>query len=1079
MGGNKESLSHMQKNRTPLTFPKSPTRHLLRDVSFFLATMVFMLLTGQIHATSFFDGFETYAQGGLDSDDPTGPNTGPNGGTNPWFGGGTFPNIRVVNAENGVNPHSGTNMVRGCYNCLYDNDTDWYNLSYRNGTGSVFSGNFVLDWWFYDPLGSGGGGDYIDYIALGNYSSVPPDMDYIDIGTLPTPLSQRMSLGAYALRLDTDIDATMYQARIVAATDGVNANGWFNLTNTVRSVGWHHARISVGAANGANTPASFYIDDMATPALVHDTVNSDGFNIIEINGDYGNTSGYFDDLTFQDNVTAPTFTTGPTNVTVLVGGTAIFNVSGGTGTPSPVYAWRKNGVPLANGGNISGANSATLTISSSAATNAGTYSCYVSNIAGVAVATATLTVIVPPTIDSQSPPGGPVSAGTGGTVNFSVTAHATHAINYQWSKTGTGNLTDNGHFAGTTTSNLTINALVGGDAGTYSCHLSNADGATDIAAITLSITAGPTISVQPTNQSVPFGSNASFTVVAAGSSLVYRWSQGVTPLSNGGRISGATSNVLTISSIIDADAGSYSCLITNAGGSTNSASASLTVVHIPVITSNPVSQIASNGSTVGFHVGATGVSLNYQWKKNGTSLTNGGDFSGVTTPDLSIHITSQSDEAVYSATVSNAAGSVTSSGAALKLNQSVTNFFDNFESYSVSAPVGYGRGGTPLDYNSGVNSAATCPWWGPSPPNFFTFLSGQNGALAYSGNQMIGGAYNTLTSGDNDETFLNLSYRFNNGQLYYRNVMLDWYFYDPGAGDAADQISLANFNTRMPTNSDSSGFLIPSGPVQHLFIGTWPKLDTTKYQASVFGASDGTSDRFSKNIAGFTKYFDTSALRSQGWHHARIVVGPADAGTHVATAQFFVDDMSNSAFTHVLPPGNVGFNSIHLQACSVFTNLTSETAGFFDDVSFLAANDPYIIQQPVNQTNNPGTTATFTVVAMGTGYQWKKNSGNISGATNSALVLNSVGAGDVASYSCIVTGANGSVTSSPATLTLLSAQPTLTATLIGNSVVITWTGPNPLLSATNVTGPYSLVPGATSPYANNSPSNLRFFGLGQ
>jgi hypothetical protein len=505
----------------------------------------------------------------------------------------------------------------------------------------------------------------------------------------------------------------------------------------------------------------------------------------------------------------------------------------------------------------------------------------------------------------------------------------------------------------------------------------------------------------------------------------------------------------------------------------------LSVVHLPVITSNPVSQVASNGSTVGFHVGATGTLLSYQWKKNGASLTNGGDFSGVTTADLSIHVTTKADEAVYTATVSNPAGSVTSSGAALRLNQLFTNFFDNFETYSVSSPVGYGRGGTPLDYNYGPNSATNDPWWGPSPPNFFTFVSGQDGAPAFSGNQMIGGAYNTVTSGDNDEAFLNLSYRFNNGQIYYGNVMLDWYFYDPGVSDAGDQLSLANFNTRMPTNSDSSGFLIPAGPVQHLFIGTWQNLDTTKYQASIFGASDGTSGRISKNIAGNTKYFDTAVSRSQGWHHARIVVGPADPGTHVANAKFFVDDMSNAAFTHDLPSANVGFNSIHLMACSIYSPATTETAGFFDDVTFLAANDPYIVQQPVNQTNAPGTTATFTIVAMGASYQWQKNNGNISGATNSALVLNSVGAGDVASYSCIVTGANGSVTSSPATLTLLTSRPTLTATLLGNNVVITWTGPYPLLSATNVTGPYVPVSGATSPYTNSSPSSRRFFGLGQ
>jgi hypothetical protein len=1053
-------------------------RHFLRKWYFLPAILAFVVVSRQAQAAAFVEGFEVYAQGALDADLSGGPNEGTNGGANPWFGGNP-PNIRVVGAENGVSPHSGTNMVRGCYNCLYDKDTDWYNLSFRNAAGGVFSGNFVLDWWFYDPLGAGGGGDYVDYVALGNYVDVPPDMDYTDVTILPTPSSQRMSLGSDALRFDANIDATMYQARIIGAGEAVNVNGWFNLTNAIRTVGWHHARIVVGTANGPDTPASFYIDDMVVPALTHGTVNADGFNILEINGDYGNTSGYFDDLTFHDNVTAPTFTAGPTNVTVPAGGTAIFNVSGGSGAPSPSYSWQKDGAPVNNGGNISGATSPTLTISSCAAGNAGTYSCLVSNIAGVATASATLTVIIPPTIDSQSPPGGPVSAGAGGTVNFSVTAHATHPINYQWSKSGTGNLTDNGHFAGTTTSNLTINALVGGDAGSYSCHLSNADGAADSAAITLSIASGPTITLQPTNQFVPLGSNASFAVSAAGSSLVYRWSQGATPLNNGGRISGATSNVLSISSVVDADAGSYSCLITNSGGSITSASATLTVVHLPVITSQPVSQLASNGSTIVFHVVATGSLLNYQWKKNGTSLTNGGDFSGVTTADLSIHVTSQTDEAIYSAAVSNPAGSVTSSGAALRLNQRSTNFFDDFESYSNSSPVTYGRFGTPLDYNYGPNSGANDPWWGPSPPNFFTFPSGQDGIPAYSGNQMTGGAYSFVTTGDNDEAFLNLSYRFNGGQLYYGNVMLDWHFYDPGTPDAADQLSLANFSSRMPATSDSSGFLIPSGPVQHLFIGTWPNLDTTKYQASVFGATDGTSGRFSRNIAGFTKYFDTSVSRSEGWHHARIVVGPADPGTHVANAKFFVDDMSNAAFSHDLPPGNVAFNSIHLMACSVYSPATSETAGFFDDVTFQAVNDPYIIQQPVSQTNVPGTTATFSIVAMGTGYQWKKNGANISSATNATLILNSVGIGDVASYTCVVTGANGSVTSSPATLTLLGGRPTLTATLIGTDVVVAWTGSYTLLSSTNVNGPYLPVPTASSPYTNSPPLGTRFFGLGQ
>jgi len=56
-----------------------------------------------------------------------------------------------------------------------------------------------------------------------------------------------------------------------------------------------------------------------------------------------------------------------------------------------------------------------------------------------------------------------------------------------------------------------------------------------------------------------------------------------------------------------------------------------------------------------------------------------------------------------------------------------------------------------------------------------------------------------------------LAYRFNKGQLYYGNILLDWYFYDPEQRTTA-------ISFRWPTslacayNSDSSGFSDPSQP---------------------------------------------------------------------------------------------------------------------------------------------------------------------------------------------------------------------------------------------------------------------------
>lgn len=243
----------------------------------------------------FSDDFESYVSGSGDSaplgSNTSGPNAGTNGTGNPWWG--PFPpNLRVVTSgENGVTAHSGNQMVRGL-STGGDFDQEYYNLAYRLNGGSAFQGSLSADWWFYDPLGAGNN-NYQDYGALGYYGAVPSDRDYPDgLGSL-TGVVQRLSLGAANT---SGNDTTVYQARVVGATDGtINSNGWYNTTRS-RSVGWHEARISLGAANGSSTQVSFYIDDMTTPLLVHNIVSSVGINVVELNGAFGPTPGYYDDI---------------------------------------------------------------------------------------------------------------------------------------------------------------------------------------------------------------------------------------------------------------------------------------------------------------------------------------------------------------------------------------------------------------------------------------------------------------------------------------------------------------------------------------------------------------------------------------------------------------------------------------------------------------------------------------------------------------------------------------------------------------------------------------------------------------
>lgn len=84
-----------------------------------------------------------------------------------------------------------------------------------------------------------------------------------------------------------------------------------------------------------------------------------------------------------------------------------------------------------------------------------------------------------------------------------------------------------------------------------------------------------------------------------------------------------------------------------------------------------------------------------------------------------------------------------------------------------------------------------------------------------------------------------------------------------------------------------------------------------------------------------------------------------------------------------------------------------------------AIKPPSITQQPTNQEITEGETLTLNVVATGaTGYQWKKDGSDIPSATNATYSKSGALQADAGSYTCVVTGAGGSVTSNAATVTV-------------------------------------------------------------
>jgi hypothetical protein len=108
---------------------------------------------------------------------------------------------------------------------------------------------------------------------------------------------------------------------------------------------------------------------------------------------------------------------------------------------------------------------------------------------------------------------------------------------------------------------------------------------------------------------------------------------------------------------------------------------------------------------------------------------------------------------------------------------------------------------------------------------------------------------------------------------------------------------------------------------------------------------------------------------------------------------------------------------------------------------------PFFVVQPAGVRNYPANNGSFGAVASGSGsvsYQWQKgtngvyvdvsNGGAVSGATTTNLVITSFTGADDADYRCVASNAAGSVNSSAAHLTVVSALNDVTAA--GDPVVI-------------------------------------------
>jgi CSLREA domain-containing protein len=199
----------------------------------------------------------------------------------------------------------------------------------------------------------------------------------------------------------------------------------------------------------------------------------------------------------------------------------------------------------------------------------------------------------------------------------------------------------------------------------------SADATVDHATATASITineapVAPSVTTNPTNQTVCDGGTATFTAAASGvPAPTVQWQ-----VSTGGsftNISGATSTTLSFTATAADNGNQYQAVFTNASGTATTTAATLTVNTAPSITTNPANTTVCEGGTATFTAAASGSPApTVQWQ-----VSTGGPFAnipGATSTTLMFTATTADNGKQYRAVFTNSCSTATTTPATLTVN---------------------------------------------------------------------------------------------------------------------------------------------------------------------------------------------------------------------------------------------------------------------------------------------------------------------------------------------------------------------------------------------------------------------------
>jgi uncharacterized repeat protein (TIGR01451 family) len=745
----------------------------------------------------------------------------------------------------------------------------------------------------------------------------------------------------------------------------------------------------------------------------------------------------------------------PTNLAVVVGSPAAFNVSA-TGSAPLGYHWFFNRTnPLAV------PSAPTLGLPAVQPAQAGTYSVMASNQAGSATSTlATLTVITPPVITHQ-PTNTTVAHGQSAT--FTVLVSGIGPITYQWFYNGTNRLN------GAVNPTLVLANVQPTNAGLYSVVVSNRAGAVSSDAALLRVESPPVFLQQPANRAVVPGGTATYAVlVQAAEPIVYQWFfNGATP------IAGATSGSLTVTNATAANVGTYSVRVTNAFGFAISTGAALVLKNPPVITQHPTTLVVTQGNNAIFSVLVTGDGpFGYQWFFNETNL-----LSVPNNATLVLANAQPANAGTYSVRVTNDAAS------ALSTNASLT----------VRVP--------PSITVQPVDIAVT-----PDSPATFT--------VAAMGDLPL--YYQWFHSGNPIASATDSIYTIENAQPPNEGSYTVRISNDVGSTNSVSAVlRVRNLPTivqapvsQTVTQTHTTIFSVQvggDGPFmyQWFFDGTNPVPNATNATLLIPNTPPSAAGLYSVRVTNLVGFVITPEAALTVRLIPTITVQPISQIIPVGgTATLNVQVTGETPFTYQWRYQQTNHLAGATNATLTISNVPLSGAGHYsvivsNEVGFAASDEalievklpPSIVQQPASIVSTQRLSATFTVVAQGDApidYQWFHYATNpVPGATGATLILNNLQPTDVGEYSVRVTNIVGSELSAPALLTVellpqITAQPVSQVVTQGNAAIFSVVATHDLPLAyqwrhggTNL----AAGTGATLTLANVQPSNAGLYDV--